>query len=161
MQPYGKVMIAVDFSSASADVVETGCRFAREYAAGVVLLHVVEEGFLLLGMDGLTLPAEDLDSIQAMVAARRRRGEEQMEQMLAIARGFGVEQVESVVLEGYPASTIIDEAAARGVDAVFVGSHGWSGIKRFLMGSVATNVVKNAGCSVMVVRRPRGEEDHD
>lgn len=161
MQSYEKVMIAVDFSAPSVEVVETGCRFAREYGAAVVLLHVVEEGFLLMGMDGLMLPAEDLESIQAMVAARRRRGEEQLEQMLAIARGFDVEQVEAVVLEGYPASTIIDEAAARGVDAIFVGSHGWAGIKRFLMGSVATNVVKNARCSVMVVRRPQREKSHD
>ena len=75
----------------------------------------------------------------------------------AMLTNNNVELVKGEVVEGYPSRTVVDEAASRGADVIFVGSHGWSGIKRFLMGSVATSIVKHAKCSVMVVRQGQKE----
>ncbi|MBN2333816.1 MAG: universal stress protein [Deltaproteobacteria bacterium] len=161
MLQYEKILIAVDFSEITSDVVDVGCRFAKDYGASVKLLHVVEEGFLLLGLDGLSLPAEDLESIRSVVESRKKSGQEKMVELLERGRQLGVSSIDGEVVEGYPASTIVDAASEQHSDAIFMGSHGWSGIKRFLMGSVANNVVKNAKCSVMVVRRQQGEINDD
>ena len=57
------------------------------------------------------------------------------------------------VLRGYPKSIIVDEAKAWGADLIVVGSHGWRGITRLLIGSVSEAVAMHAHCSVEVIRR--------
>lgn len=56
------------------------------------------------------------------------------------------------VLDGSPAATIIDKARDWDADLLVLGSHGRSGLERFLMGSVAEKVVSNAPCSVLIVK---------
>lgn len=60
---------------------------------------------------------------------------------------------ETAVREGDPRSAIVDEAEQWGADLIVVGSHGRTGLKRWLMGSVAQAVVGHAPCSVEVVRK--------
>jgi nucleotide-binding universal stress UspA family protein len=50
---------------------------------------------------------------------------------------------------------ILDSAAEWGADLIVVGSHGNSGIQRFLLGSVSEFVARHAKCSVEIVRAPR------
>ncbi|HEX6274272.1 MAG TPA: universal stress protein, partial [Polyangiaceae bacterium] len=59
---------------------------------------------------------------------------------------------EALVRYGDPRSEIVDEASSSSADLVVVGSHGRTGLKRLLMGSVAESVVRHAPCSVEVVR---------
>jgi len=59
---------------------------------------------------------------------------------------------EKQVRRGDPKTVIIDEAQEWGADLIVVGSHGHTGIKRWLLGSVAQSVVSHAPCSVYVVR---------
>ncbi len=153
MSRFSKVLIAVDFSEFSTEVVEIGCRFAREYGAEVEIIHVVEEGFLLLDLDSMSLPAADLESIRAAVESHKQVSTEKIAVLVEQAGKIVGRPVKGDVVEGYPSRSVVDEAESRGADVIFVGSHGWSGIKRFLMGSVATSIVKHAKCSVMVVRQ--------
>jgi nucleotide-binding universal stress UspA family protein len=69
----------------------------------------------------------------------------------AVARS-GV-SVQTVVRQGDPRGVIVDEAAEWGADLIVLGSHGHTGLKRLLLGSVAHAVVTHAPCSVEVVRR--------
>jgi nucleotide-binding universal stress UspA family protein len=48
--------------------------------------------------------------------------------------------------------SIIDYATSKEVDLIVIGTKGRTGLKRFLMGSVANGVVQHAHCSVMIVR---------
>ena len=59
---------------------------------------------------------------------------------------------ETAVREGDPRTMIIDEAEQWDADLIVVGSHGRTGVTRWLLGSVAQAVVAHAGCSVEVVR---------
>lgn len=154
---FKKVLLAIDFSASTDDVIAVGVQFARSYNAEVLLLNVVEEGFVFSGLDGISLPLEDLASIQNYTASRLVALQEKLDGLISSLKKTGLE-VDGRVIEGHPAAMIVDEAEQGDYDAIFMGSHGWSGIKRFLMGSVADNVVKNSRCSVMVVR-PLGVED--
>ena len=62
-------------------------------------------------------------------------------------------KVESAVREGDARSVIVDEARKWPADLIVMGSHGYTGIKRLLLGSVASSVVSHAPCSVEIVRR--------
>ncbi|MGD2185114.1 MAG: universal stress protein [Desulfobacterales bacterium] len=56
-----------------------------------------------------------------------------------------------VRMGGQPHEFIVQEAKERKIDLILMGTHGRSGIKRLLMGSVAQNVIGHAPCPVMVV----------
>ena len=56
-----------------------------------------------------------------------------------------------VHMGGQPHQFIIQEAKEKGIDLILMGTHGRSGLKRLLLGSVAQNVIGHAPCPVMVV----------
>lgn len=59
---------------------------------------------------------------------------------------------------GHPAEEIVKVANQSGIDLVVVGSHGFGGVKRFLLGSVSDQVLLYANCSVLIVRpNPNGQ----
>jgi nucleotide-binding universal stress UspA family protein len=64
-------------------------------------------------------------------------------------------KTQAVVLEGDPRFRIVDEADRWAADLIVMGSHGYTGIKRLLLGSVASSVVGHAPCSVEIVRRKK------
>ena len=66
--------------------------------------------------------------------------------------GYTREQVEVLVVEGGAGPALCRLAADIGASALIVGSHGRSGLKRVLLGSVSDYIVRNAPCSVVVSR---------
>jgi nucleotide-binding universal stress UspA family protein len=60
-----------------------------------------------------------------------------------------------VLLEGDAATEIVRYAREAGVDRIVMGTHGRTGTERLLMGSVAEKVLRDAPCSVLVVKLPR------
>ena len=90
--------------------------------------------------------------------ARALGGAEQLTTGLAeTLRSSGL-TAETVVRDGDPRSVIVDEARDWSADLIVVGSHGYTGVKRWLLGSVAQSVVAHAPCSVEVVRQKSAEE---
>jgi nucleotide-binding universal stress UspA family protein len=71
----------------------------------------------------------------------------------AVLQGVS-ERCEPLVTRGNPADRILDAARERDADLIVLGAKGVSGIRQFLLGSVAENVVRHAPCSVLVVRQP-------
>lgn len=65
--------------------------------------------------------------------------------------------VESFVCEGEPADVLIDIAQGKHADLIALGTYGRRGLKRLLMGSVTAQVILNAPCDVLVVKRPCSE----
>jgi nucleotide-binding universal stress UspA family protein len=60
-----------------------------------------------------------------------------------------------ILLEGDPAAEIVRYASEAGLDLIVMGTHGRTGTDRLLMGSVAEKVLRDAPCSVLVVKLPR------
>ena len=65
-----------------------------------------------------------------------------------------------LVWEGEPGDAIVAAADAEDADLIIVGSHGRSGVSRFLIGSVSDYVVRHAHCPVMVVRGKSDSSRH-
>lgn len=86
---------------------------------------------------------------------------EMEESLLKFARDFahqaaeeikrrGVETEERVEL-GKPADIIVETARKEGVHAIVMGTHGWTGLARAIIGSVADRVIRHAPCPVILV----------
>jgi len=65
--------------------------------------------------------------------------------------------VESFVCEGEPPEVLIDIARGKKADLIALGTYGRKGLKRLLMGSVTSQVILDAPCDVLVVKRPCNE----
>ena len=61
-------------------------------------------------------------------------------------------KVEPVFLRGIPAEEILDYAEENDIDLIVMGTQGLTGVKRFLIGSVAENVLRHSKVPVMIVR---------
>jgi nucleotide-binding universal stress UspA family protein len=63
--------------------------------------------------------------------------------------------VEAIAVSGDPRDVIVQKASDWNADLIVLGSHGRTGLQRWLLGSVAESVVRHAPCSVQVARAPR------
>jgi nucleotide-binding universal stress UspA family protein len=62
--------------------------------------------------------------------------------------------ISTEIVKGNPKNAILDEAERWGADLIVLGSHGYTGFKRMLLGSVSQAVASHAHCSVEIVRMP-------
>src|SRR5262249_24764698 len=116
---------------------------AHDYGAALVLLHAGES----LGPEQATY-GEAASLAHPEAAVRQRLWEH-----LRRARPGGAQlQVEYVLSEEDPVTAILRTAAAWGCDPIVLGTHGLTGWRRWVAGSVAEEVVRRAPCSVLVVK---------
>ena len=142
-----KVLIAIDGSPFSQATLESVT--SRPWPANTEfkVLHVVEPPSLLMGRE---MGAYDPE-FEAVWKALREQAKE------IVAKGAGKLRaaklnVSEQLIEGDPKSQILDVAKEWKADMIVMGSHGRTGLNRFLMGSVSQGVVNHAHCTVEVVR---------
>jgi nucleotide-binding universal stress UspA family protein len=65
-------------------------------------------------------------------------------------------EISAEIISGSPKEVILDEAERWDADLIVLGSHGYKGLQRFLLGSVSHAVATHAHCSVEIARQKRG-----
>lgn len=142
-----KILMPTDFSECSNAALNHALFFAEHFAADLDLLHVVVLHDLEAGDSGAHFP--DADEI---FLRRRDLATGEMKALLSERRTdhLGVREVQR---RGVAAATeIVAYAAEENVDLIVMGAHGRRGFRRFLLGSVAEEVVRLAPCAVMTLR---------
>jgi len=146
-----KIILATDFSDASREAAYHALLLAQTYKAELKALHVFDisawnipaQYYLKPGFEGF------VDSIEET----RKRGKDALKEL---AKSFGI-KVETTFTEGDPGHEIIRVAEELNADLIVLGSHGYTGWKRFTLGSVAEFVVRHAPCPVFTVRPKENE----
>lgn len=95
----------------------------------------------------------------AIAESLRTEAERQAAEAAAILSQQGFSPPRVIVSQGDAASEIIDLAERERADLIAVGSHGRTGLTRFLLGSVSTRVAIHARCSVLVLRETTKDSD--
>jgi nucleotide-binding universal stress UspA family protein len=93
------------------------------------------------------------DVIAQVIAQQDRYYQDMAARASATLREAGC-TVEAAMVSGDPRSVLVEEARRWNADLVVVGSHGRSGLKRMVLGSVAAHVASHAPCSVLIVKQP-------
>ena len=138
------VVAPVDFTEASSKVVRTALSMV-ESPDDLHILHVIQPMDHIV--PGIELVATDEGSRASAIR-------DQFEEYLT---NHGFPKVKSTVLVGDPASEITEYADKVESELIVISSHGFHGIKRFLLGSVAENIVRHAHCPVLILRRDDAE----
>jgi nucleotide-binding universal stress UspA family protein len=139
------IMVATDFSEPSAVALAYGRDIARSYGAALHLLHVVEDVMLRYSPEvGMTSPV-----LQENLESRARR---ELDAQVTEDDRRTLKIVPIVLTSPTVPGGIVEYAKDQKIDLVIVGTHGRSGVKQLLMGSVAERVVRTAPCPVLTVR---------
>lgn len=143
-----KILLAIDGSEHSAAAVEEVA--ARPWPSGTQVR-------VLSAVERVVPPAAEIwyDAGGNLEQARQEMTKHADQLTAGVAETLRASDLaaETAVRDGDPRSVIVDEAKEWGADLIVVGSHGYTGVKRWLLGSVAQSVVSHAPCSVEVVRR--------
>jgi nucleotide-binding universal stress UspA family protein len=148
MVPIRRILCPVDFSEGADAALEQALFLSQGLGAEVEVVHAWETPIvirpdLVVWIEGTAGPA-----LAEIVKARSATA---MKQLLAKLLPDQRAQVTMQVLHGPPADTIVAYAREHGHDLIVIGSHGRTGVSRWLLGSVAERVVRRATCPVLVV----------
>lgn len=149
-----KILLAIDGSSCSDKAVEEVARRPWPQGAEIKVLTSYELP-VPPTPEAWAIPAGYFDELDRAAADQARLIVEQAIAKLKSAMGPKV-NIKGESLPGPPRAVILDEAESWNSDLIMVGSHGYRGWERFLLGSVSQSIVSHAKCSVEVVRCRNG-----
>ncbi len=133
-----RILCPVDFSEFNESANEYATMLARSAGARIIYFHAC-------------LP--DVLSGNPELVDAKQKEKQQLEEMEVAysptARGI---EASYVVEFGTPADCIVNYANEYDIDMVVIGTHGRTGLRRVLMGSVAETVVRQAECPVLAIK---------
>lgn len=143
-----KILVPVDFSECSRKALRYAIPFAKQFGASLTLLFVTQINYAVGEFGMIDSP---LMEVQVREAAEK-----------AMAKLMHEEVADTVPTSvqtriGRPASEIAAAAKELDADLIIISTHGHTGLKHVLLGSVTENVARLAPCPVLVVR----EEEHE
>jgi universal stress protein A len=140
-----RMLYASDFSPASRPALRLAQELARTLKAKLILFHAYERSVPI--SNGWYLPPSVL---REMWTATREAAHRNLKRLARSPQGKGV-RISLLLAEGSASAAIVRAAKKNRVDLVVMGTHGRSGVRRLLMGSVADRVIRTASCPVLVV----------
>ena len=146
MTRFHTIVVALDFSDSTADALDAALALAATGAyTRLHLLHVVPSAMPPLWTDEPS--ALDLRTVE------QAWSDAALAQLSKLAAGQQLDpaRVTTAVEVGAPANEIVRYAEQHSADVIVLGSHGHGMVRRFLLGSVADKIVRQAPCAVLVV----------
>jgi len=141
---YDRILLPTDGSEAADAAVEHALGLAETFDAAIHVLYVVEVGMVPDDVAAGTLVNTLTEAGERAVGAVRDRAE-----------SAGVRDVETTVEVGVPHRVVLDTVEDWDADLVVMGTHGRTGLDRYLLGSVTEKVVRSCDAPVLTVRQPR------
>lgn len=145
-RPIRRILVGTDFSEPARRAVHHVVELARALDADLVVLHAYE--LPVYGLpDATILPS--IEQAAEIAEAAQRHLDAEVERL----RHLGL-RVEGVLRNAAPAEALLEVARERGADLIAVGTHGRGALRRALLGSVATDVIRTSPLPVLTVRAP-------
>lgn len=138
---YESILVPFDGSHLSKKAVSRACALVKSEGSDVTVLYVIPRY------------EEMIDFVKSDSIKRRLRQEalKIIESAKDIASADGI-TVNAVIEDGYPSDSIINSAIKLKTDLIIIGSYGWQGINKAIIGSNTERVIMDASCPVLAVR---------
>jgi universal stress protein A len=146
---FGSLLVPVDFSPHSKETIKYAAGLAALTGANMRILHVFQipeypaafyHGFYL-----------ERDTVKRHVETAKGEANAQLSLIAEELRSKGL-SADPLLRSGNPYEEIVNAAKELGVGLIVIGSHGYTGLERLLLGSTADRVVQYAPCPVFVVK---------
>jgi nucleotide-binding universal stress UspA family protein len=139
-----KILHPTDLSPLSECAFRLACSLARDHGAKLIVLNVRPPEIVFA------------DSAYVLPPDPQQLWETWHEELLRLKPPDPSIAVEYLLQEGDPATEILRTAQENGCDLIVMGTHGRTGVRRLLMGSVAEQVLRKSACPVLTVKAPYG-----
>ena len=140
------ILVPVDFSASSLHALDHAVALAKRFDASIKLLHVLDPMYAPGRFDAPRLRSLRADALRDAKLKLAKLAKRHVQAHVAVRHR---------VLDGIAYSVIIETAAKAKADMIVMGSEGRTGMRRFLVGSVAEKVIRHAPCPVLIVRNKR------
>lgn len=147
MKKFSTILFANDFSAGSDYAFDFALSLAKQYAAKLVIVHVINEP---VDLRGFYVPHISFDNLEKEIT----EGAEKMLVKFCNDNLKDFNNYEKYVLSGIPYEEIVKKAEESSADLIVMGTHGRKGMDHLLFGSTAERVVRGATVPVMTVRLP-------
>lgn len=141
---FKKILCPVDFSEFTDETLAYAVDIAKKYQSELHLLHVIPN------LNYFT-PYESFLTPENLVAVEKNIENEINDDFDKILNKLDV-PAKKIIKNGAAFVEIIEYAASESIDLIIMGTHGRSGIKHVLIGSVAEKTIRKATCPVLTVR---------
>lgn len=145
---YRRVLFTTDGSEFASDAIPEVARLAGPDTEVVVVQAVdaldrVMVQMTPVGFDPQNMSGPTTEAVAQVVTARHHSARRHLDEAEARLRRAGVTHVSLRVLEGLPGPAIVEAAEENRCDVIVMATHGRSGVRRAVLGSVADYVVRN------------------
>ena len=151
---FRRILVPIDGSPTSRRGLDEAIALAKDQAARIFLLHVVDERVVTQSFDAaMVVPGNYVDDL---LKALRKQGKGMLARAVARIRKARV-KVDTILVEtmgGGVAETILAQARKCKADVIVLGTHGRRGVSRLVLGSDAEGVVSGSRVPVLLVRAP-------
>lgn len=141
---FKRILVATDGSENAERAASYGINIAKATGAEVHALYVISTQYAVTTRTVMGWS----DAFEEYLA---NKGGVAIDAVEKLGKEAGV-KIEPVFLKGIPADKILEYAEENNIDLIVMGTHGLTGVKRFLIGSVAENVIRHSKVPVMVIR---------
>ena len=154
MMSFERILCPVDFSDPSRRALNYAVALSAWYSAPLTVLHAVAN----VPVFEVTAPFGPLGTPPVMLKDPDVE-QERAELRRFIGSAAGTSSVELVVEPADTCPEILRQAIDRKIDLIVMGTHGRSGLRHVLLGSVAEKIIRNASCPILVVPPHAAEVD--
>lgn len=140
------IVFATDFSATSNEAMKRACELRDKLGAELEVVHVYDPDAFEMPLPYGMMPGA-ADWIEDHFARMEERGRQALNDVLP-----DIGDCNGHYLRGRPGPEIIKFAADNEADMIVMGTHGYKGFQRLLMGSVAEYVLRHAECPVLTIK---------
>jgi len=140
---FTKILVPVDGSDNSYRALDAALFLSEKLGSNITVLHVMEE-----------VPITHIESqklLSELLEAYKKENQDILSKCSEIARKKGV-TINTILLQGNPASIILDFSKKEKYDIVIMGSRGVGKFKELILGSVSSKIVHHSSCEVLLIR---------
>jgi len=152
---FNKILVSIDGSKESLDAADYGISLAKLFNAVVTVIHVLPQE-IRYGYDSVDAIQPDIPStpVKGIVELSKQDVQAKLlNKIMEKAKEMDVNlQTDIIVATRSVASEIVDYADKLDADLIIAGTRGMSGLKRILLGSVASEILRYADCPVLIVK---------
>lgn len=141
------ILVPTDFSEYSDKALQLALDMAKQYHSRIYLVHVV--GLVIQCTVDYCLDPKTTDLVEkeSLIAAKQM-----MEKQLGNFPDSKSVEIIADIRQGTPYEEILKDQQEKKADLIVIASHGQTGLKRHLLGSVAEKVGRQSKCPVLLVK---------
>lgn len=153
---YQKILIPYDGSHLAKCIVPHALAIISAFNPEILIINVIDSLFninlKIAPVTSFSASGNFADTAQRVQLLEKKAAHHHVERLKKEFQVHGVVNVKSAILEGNPGDEIVKAAKHFKSDLILMSTHGRSGLRRVLLGSVTDYVIHHAGCPVLVVR---------